>query len=55
MQLVEYTKKYKNALLLLLVSILTLPIIGTLIEIIFTYGTYVGTFIRNISEHGVCF
>ena len=55
MQLVEYAKKYKNALLMLVVLILTLPIMGTLIEIIFTYGTYIGTFIRNISENGICF
>jgi len=55
MQLVEYAKKYKNVLLMLVVLVLILPIMGILTEIIFTYGTYIGTFIRNISENGICF
>ena len=56
MQLViENAKKYKNAILLTLCTLLTLPLVGTIIKIIFTYGTFVGTFIRNIAENGACF
>ena len=56
MQLViQNLKKYKKAILLTILIILSIPLIETLIKIIFTYGTYVGTFIRNISENGMCF
>ena len=48
-------KKYQKNILLGIVYLLSMPIIGVLIEIIFTYGNYVGTFIRNISENGMCF
>jgi len=56
MQLViQNLKKYIKNVLLAILVILSMPLIGTLIKIIFTYGTYIGTFIRNISENGVCF
>lgn len=56
MQLViQNLKKYKKTILLTILVIFSIPLIGTLIDIIFTYGNYIGTFIRNISENGVCF
>ena len=56
MQLVTQSlKKYKKAILLIILVIFSMPLIEILIKIIFTYGTYIGTFIRNISENGACF
>lgn len=52
---IQNLKKYSKTILLTILVILSMPLIGTLIKIIFTYGTYVGSFIRNISESGVCF
>lgn len=52
---IQNLKKYKKTILLTILVILSMPLIETLIKIIFTYGTYMGTFIRNISENGVCF
>lgn len=55
MQLIESAKKYRKEIIGLSLLAICMPLIEVLIKIIFTYGTYVGTFIRNISENGVCF
>lgn len=55
MQILDKIKKYKNDILLLSLLIISMPLIEILIKIIFTYGTYVGSFIRNIVENGACF
>lgn len=47
-------KNYKDILLVASVMIL-MPVISLITEIIYHYGTYVGTFIRNIVENGACF
>lgn len=54
MQLVENVKKYKK-IILVGILLIGMPLIEVLIKIIFTYGNYVGTFIRNVSEGGICF
>lgn len=48
-------KKYKKEVIGLALFVIAMPIIEILIKIIFTYGTYIGTFIRSISEGGACF
>lgn len=55
MQILDKIKKYKNDILLLSLLIISMTLIEILIKIIFTYGTYVGSFIRNIVESGACF
>lgn len=47
-------ENYKNIIITSLI-IFTLPIINLIIHMIYTYGTYVGTFIRNIDKFGACF
>lgn len=45
-------------IIILLVVIITLPfmmdLLSLIVEIIFNAGTYVGTFIRKISESKIC-
>lgn len=48
-------KENYKTILAILVTIICLPLINTVVQIIFTYGTYVGTFVRNIVENGACF
>ncbi len=55
MQLVDNIKKNKKTIIGLTLLVICMPLIEVLIKIIFTYGTYVGTFIRNIAENGTCF
>lgn len=43
----------KNILIVILTCIL-IPLMGIVINVIFTYGTYVGTYARNIIETGIC-
>ena len=48
------SKNYKDIAILLLVFFF-MPIINVLIKIIFTYGTYFGTYARLIMEYGLNF
>lgn len=48
------SKNYKDIAILLLV-LFFMPIINVLIKIIFTYGTYFGTYARLIMEYGLNF
>lgn len=47
-------RNYRNLILFSLV-IFFMPIINVLIKIIFTYGTYLGTYARLIIEYGMNF
>jgi len=53
--IIQNIKKHRKDIALVTLLLISMPLIEILIKIIFTYGTYVGTFIRNISESGVCF
>ncbi|MEG2010802.1 MAG: hypothetical protein RRY22_01910 [Bacilli bacterium] len=53
--LIENLKKNYKTILIVISCIIMLPIINLIIEMIFTYGQYIGTFIRNIVENGACF
>lgn len=58
MPVLDYIKKNKKNIIAITILLLTpfiLPLLTTLIEIIYHYGTYVGTFIRSISTGGICF
>ena len=48
------SKNYKDIAILLLV-LFFMPIINVLIKIIFTYGTYFGTYAILIMEYGLNF
>lgn len=48
-------KKYQQMLLLGFLFLISLPIVTTFVQILFTCGNYVGTIIRMIGENGVCF
>lgn len=53
----SYIKKYKKQfLILILIPFLffIIPLFNLIIKIIFTYGTYVGSFIRKIAVGKVC-
>lgn len=45
--------KVKEVLIVLAV-ILSIPLIGVITNVIFTYGNYVGTYARQIVEEGMC-
>ena len=45
---------YKKILVSIIILIVVLPIIGVLINAIFSGGVYVGTFIRHIWESKLC-
>ena len=45
---------YKN-IIIVAGTVIMLPAISLITEIIYHYGTYVGTFIRNIVENVACF
>ena len=47
-------ENYKN-IIIVACTVIMLPVISLITEIIYHYGTYVGTFIRNIVENGACF
>jgi type III secretory pathway component EscV len=47
-------KKNYKTILLLVVFLVCLPLITTLVDIIFTYGTYVGSYARLIIDKGFC-
>ncbi len=54
MPIIEIIKKNKKIILIIgtiALVLLFMPIISILIEIIFKYGTYVGSFIRNIGTN----
>ncbi|MGE5456199.1 MAG: hypothetical protein ACM3O4_03755 [Ignavibacteriales bacterium] len=58
MSILDYIKKNKKNIITITVIMLTpfiLPLLTTLIEIIYHYGTYVGTFARSISTGNGCF
>ena len=46
-------KNYKTILLAIL-FLVCLPLITTLVDIIFTYGTYVGSYARVLIDNGPC-
>jgi len=46
-------RNYKVILVTLLVLI-CLPLIETLVNVIFTYGTYVGSYARVLIDNGPC-
>ena len=47
-------KKNYKIILLMLVVLICLPLMTALIDIIFTYGKYVGSYARVLIEKGVC-
>ncbi len=58
MSILEYFKKNRKNIIVITVLLLSpfiLPLVTTLIEIIYNYGTYVGTFVRSISAGIICF
>lgn len=55
MPILETVKKYKKEVIGITLFMIAMPITEILIKIIFTYGTYIGTFIRSIGEGGACF
>lgn len=55
MSALESVKKHKKTIILTTLLLISMPLLEILTKIIFTYGTYIGTFIRNISEQGACF
>jgi hypothetical protein len=46
--------KNKKIIVITLLTLLCLPLITTLVEIIFTYGTYVGGHARSLIEGKIC-
>ncbi|MDD2377959.1 MAG: hypothetical protein PHD10_04005 [Bacilli bacterium] len=57
MSILEYTKKHRKYIILVAIVLLSpfiIPLLTTLIEILYTYGTYVGSFIRAIKEGVNC-
>lgn len=46
-------KNYRNLLILLLI-VVSVPLWSTIIDVIFTYGTYVGSYARTIIDSGIC-
>lgn len=58
MSVLEYVKKNKKNIIIITILLLTpfiLPLLTTLIEIIYHCGTYIGTFVRSISAGKICF
>lgn len=55
MSALDNIKKYKKNIIIGTLLVILMPIMGVLMKIIFTYGNYIGTLIRSISENGVCF
>lgn len=55
MSALDNIRKYKKSIVTVTLLLILMPIIGVLTKILFTYGTYIGTLIRNISENGACF
>ncbi|MDD2434866.1 MAG: hypothetical protein PHO63_01275 [Bacilli bacterium] len=58
MSILEYTKKHRKMIILVTVILLSpfiIPLVTTLIEMLYIYGTYIGTFIRTIKEGVICY
>jgi len=51
----NYVKNNYKTIFMIGIILLLLPLIPTIIEMIFQVGTYVGTWIRMIGTHGACF
>lgn len=51
----NYVKNNYKLLLTIGIILLLLPLMPTIVEMIFQIGTYVGTWIRMIGIHGACF
>lgn len=51
----NYVKNNYKIILTIGIILLILPLLPTMIEMIFQVGTYVGTWIRMIGTNGMCF
>jgi len=47
-------KKNYKVILLAILFLVCLPLMDTLVNIIFTYGTYVGSYARVLIDKGLC-
>jgi len=50
----NFLKKHKNKILIILLLPFIMVLISLVLNIIFTSGTILGTYIRNIEENGIC-
>ena len=50
----NFIKKHKYKMLIILLLPFIMALISLVLNIIFTSGTILGTYIRNIEENGIC-